>query len=313
MAESNILLETGTNELEIVEFNLKISDSEMSHHTNQPFGINVAKVREIIRMPQLTKLPNLHPCIYGIFTLRDRIIPALDLSKYLYGKENINNNKKMIIAEFNQMACGFIVTDVQRIHRISWSQIDSPDSVTQFDAKSACLVGIIRLDQKNILMLDVEKIIADIDPKAAIDDNIPDLHLVWKPKVVTAEDSTTIRKMIKEKMNKAGFDLISFTNGQDAWEYFQELVSKCKSPKEIKKFVNLVITDVEMPQMDGYTLTKNIKSNELLKDLPVIIFSSIVSNDIMHKGQAVGADAQLSKPQIGELITIANSLMKPPI
>lgn len=311
MPESNILLETGTNELEIVEFNLEFSSDDGQQH-KQPFGINVAKVREIIRMPQLTKLPNMHNCIYGIFTLRNRIIPALDLSKYLYYSENINMQQKMIIAEFNKMECGFIVNDVQRIHRISWTQIDPPDTITQFDTKSACLIGIIRFENRNVLMLDVEKIIADIDPRSAIDDDIPDLNINWKPKIITVEDSITIRHMIKDKMEKAGFEVIAFSNGQEAWDYFLELSSTSKDFNAVKKSVNLIITDVEMPQMDGYTLTKNIKTNEKLKNLPVIIFSSIVSSDILHKGQSVGADAQLSKPQIGELITIANTLLVKP-
>lgn len=298
--ESNILLESGTNELEIVEF--KLNNGAESENSYQSFGINVAKVREIIRMPAITKLPNLPNCVLGIFTLRDRLIPALDLNKYLYGNTNFQSNRKMIIAEFNKMACGFIVNDVHRIHRISWTQIESPDTLNEFNNNESSIIGIIKFDDRNILMIDIEKIIADIDPKSAIDVAEASKTLSGKPIAITAEDSSTIRKMITDKLIGAGFEIKSFNDGESAWNYLTEISGKCKSVADLKNYVNVIVTDIEMPKMDGYTLTKNIKSDSILTNVPVVIFSSIVSQDVMHKGKSVGADAQLTKPQIGILI-----------
>lgn len=298
--DSNILLESGTNELEIVEF--KLNNSAEDENSFQSFGINVAKVREIIRLPAITKLPNLPNCVLGIFTLRDRLIPALDLNKYLYGNTINQSNRKMIIAEFNKMACGFIVNDVHRIHRISWSQIEAPDTLNEFNNNESSVIGIIKFDDRNILMIDIEKIIADIDPKSAIDIAEASKTLTGKPIAITAEDSSTIRKMITDKLIGAGFEIKSFNDGEAAWNYLTEISGKCKSAADLKNYVNVIVTDIEMPKMDGYTLTKNIKSDNILTNVPVVIFSSIVSQDVMHKGKSVGADAQLTKPQIGILI-----------
>ena len=307
--ETNILLESGTNELEIVEFRLNSINSQ-GLATVQSFGINVAKVREIVRMPQITKLPNLPPSVLGLFTLRNKLIPALDLNNYLFRQPNNAENRKMIIAEFNKMACGFIVNDVHRIHRISWAQIEAPDTLNELNSSDSTVVGIIKFEDRNVLMIDIEKIIADIDPNSAIDGVIEIPTVTGKPIAVTAEDSATIRKMITDKLNLAGFEIVSFNDGEAAWNYLNDLSKTCKNLNELHNKVNVIITDIEMPKMDGYTLTKLIKSESLLGQIPVVIFSSIVSQDVLHKGKSVGADAQLTKPQIGILIETIRELLK---
>lgn len=307
--DTNILLESGTNELEIVEFILNYVDRN-GKTVKQSFGINVAKVREIIRMPELTKMPNLPHSVQGIFSLRSNLTPALDLCQYLYGKLNTEPNRKMIIAEFNKIRCGFVVNDVQRIHRISWTQIESPDTLQSFSINNTTIIGLIKLEDRNILMLDVEKIIADIDPTSAIDAKKISVKVDWKPIAVTAEDSPTIRKMITDKLNKSGFEIVSFNDGMEAWEYLDGIAKRIMAGEKAKDLVNVVITDIEMPRMDGYTLTKRIKDNKMLNTIPVVIFSSIVSMDVMHKGRSVGADAQMTKPQIGELLETIRLLIE---
>lgn len=306
--DSNILLESGTNELEIVEFIIKVKSSS-GNIENHYFGINVAKVREIIRMPGLTQLPNLPKSVIGVFNLRDTIIPALNLADYLYKYNSNHKNQKMIIAEFNKIKSGFIVDDVNRIHRISWSQIESPEALQEFNSDDSTVVGIIKLEDRNILMLDVEKIIADIDPSSAMDRTKIEFKMTGKPIAVTAEDSATIRKMISDRLNMAGFEIHSFNDGFEAWQFLQETANSVKTVEELKTKVNVIITDIEMPQMDGYSLTKQVKSHPLLSKIPVLIFSSIVSQEILHKGKSVGADAQLTKPQIGELLETVRNLL----
>ncbi len=306
--QTNILLESGTNELEIVEFILIYNDDSGKPIT-QSFGMNVAKVREIIRMPQLTKLPNLHEGVLGVFNLRNSLIPALDLSKYLYNIDNVNSNRKMIITEFNKIRCGFIVNEVNRIHRISWGQIDSPESLQEFDSDKSSIIGIIKLESKNILMIDIERIVAEIDPKSAIDTKEITSIIKGKPKVITAEDSPTIRKMISNKLNLAGFEIKSYNDGYEAWEELEHIAEKAASGYNINDYVDIVITDIEMPRLDGYSLTKYIKSNQYLSKLPVVIFSSLINREVIHKGKSVGADAQLTKPQIGELLEVVGALL----
>lgn len=305
---TNILLESGTNELEVVEFIIKYHDEADIEH-QQSFGINVAKVREIIRMPKLTKLPNLPDMVYGVFSLRGSIIPALDLGKYLYDYKNPLKAQKMIIAEFNKLRIGLIVNDVQRIHRISWANIISPDTMQDFDSDKSSIVGIINNGDKNILMLDIEKIVADIDPLSAIDNSKGKEVFKTKPKAITAEDSVTIRRMITERLKLAGFEIESYNNGNDAWVRLNEISKTVAKGEKLSDYCDIVITDIEMPEMDGYSLTKNIKSDSNLAGLPVVIFSSIISEDVLHKGRSVGANAQLSKPQIGELLDTVRILI----
>lgn len=300
--KTNILLETGTNELEIVEFALDYKDKN-NNEKHQSYGINVAKVREIIRLPEITEIPNMPSAIKGVFELRKKIIPAIDLCSYLYGQSNVNNEDKMIITEFNKIQTGLIVSNVSRIHRLSWDRIINPDIVQDFDPEKNSIVGILQMEHGQILMLDVEKIIADIEPNSAIDSGGKDIRFSKEIKVITAEDSAIVRKMIETRLKSAGMKQDSYHNGLEAWQKLQEISKICSQTNApATDFVDIIITDIEMPKMDGYTLTKNIKTDENLKSIPVILFSSMINKDLLHKGKAVGANAQLAKPQIGELL-----------
>jgi len=306
-SQTNILLQSGTNELEIVEFELEYN--KKIEKINQSFGINVAKVREIIRMPKLTKLPNLPEFVYGVFNLRGSVIPAFDLTKFLYGQANFHENRKMIISEFNKIKVGFIVREVKRIHRISWENITSPEAVQQWDKDKSTIVGIINMDGRQILMLDVEKIVSEIDPSSALQADFEIDELQSTPNILIAEDSSVINNMIKGKLQKSGMNVYSFRDGASAWNFIKEKGESLDDGESIKKHLDMVITDIEMPGMDGYSLTNNIKTDERFNSLPVLIFSSIVSEDILHKGESVGADAQLSKPDMELLVNKAIKLM----
>lgn len=309
MGKTNILLETGTNELEIIEFVIDYLDNNHEKQ-EQSFAINVAKIREIIRIPEITKLPDMHKCIKGMFNVRDNVIPAIDLGLFLFNLESDTSNYKTIISEFNNIQCGLIVKDVRKIHRVSWKEILSPDTIQEFNPENSTITGIIKLEDRNILMLDIEKIISDIDPSMAMENVEVSNTLDWKPKVITAEDSVVIRKMITSKLTSAGFDVEAFNDGQSAWHRLEEISKQVTENNDVSKLLNVVITDIEMPKMDGYTLTNYIKSDPNLLKTPVILFSSLINDEIIHKGESVGADFQLTKPQLGELITIINSLLE---
>ncbi|MGB7604861.1 MAG: chemotaxis protein [Lutisporaceae bacterium] len=295
-----ILLESGTNELEIVEFTIG------ENH----FGINVAKVREIMPYEKITKVPNAHPCIIGIFKPRETIMTAINLPKYLNLPESKDINKDMlIVANFNKLYVAFSVHAVVGIHRVSWSEIEKPDKTMSGD-KEGLSTGIIKLDDKLIIILDFEKIVTDISPQTGIQtseiDKMGHRSRSNKP-ILIAEDSQLLTRMLLESLEKAGYTNVTTTsNGQEAWDILEQVKA---SGAKLEERVTCLITDIEMPQMDGHHLTKRIKEDGSLKRLPVIIFSSLINDDIKKKGDSLGADAQISKPEIGNLVNIIDKLI----
>jgi two-component system, chemotaxis family, chemotaxis protein CheV len=295
-----ILLESGTNELEIVEFTIGGNN----------FGINVAKVKEIMPYESVTKVPNSHPCIKGIFKPRDSIITVVDLPKYLGMSESETEKKNMlIIANFNKLNIAFKVHGVVGIHRISWAQIEKPDQ-TIFGGREGLATGIVKLDNKLIMILDFEKIVVDISPQTGIQiseiDKLGPRERSIKP-IIIAEDSQMLAKMLEEALTKAGYSNLTITsNGQEAWNILENIK---KSGATLREKAACLITDIEMPQMDGHHLTKLVKEDEYLKNLPLIIFSSLINEDMHKKGISLGADAQISKPEIGNLVSLIDKLI----
>jgi two-component system chemotaxis response regulator CheV len=259
-------------------------------------------------MPTMTLLPNLPKGVRGIFNLRDEITPALDLSYFLFGFHNEAPNLKMIVTEFNNLRFGFIVNDVHRIHRFSWQQVEAPDVLHDFEADSSTVIGIIKAEDRNILMIDVEKIVTEVDPRLGLEDVVRAREFHGKDYIVfTAEDSPTIRKMLNSRLEIAGFHIKSYHDGMAAWNALAEIAA---GEDPVNEHLHLIVTDIEMPRMDGYSLTKNIKSHPRLSNVPVVIFSSLVNEDVLHKGRSVGADAQLTKPQVSMLLDTIIDLIK---
>lgn len=287
-----ILLESGTNELEIVEF-------EVGHNT---FGINVMKVREIIQPLPITFVPNVHPHLEGIIQLRGEVLPLIDMKKVLnMDVENRVDDEKFIVTEFNQQKVVFRVDNVSQIHRISWEQIEKPSSM--YESQDANVIGVIKHHDEMILLLDFEKIVHDIN-----EDKRFSVETVKKlgerersnKNIVIAEDSPLLRQLLEDTLTEAGYvNLTFFENGKLAYDYLSEVANNGTS---LENQIQLLITDIEMPQMDGHHLTKKVKEDELLNPLPVVIFSSLITEDLRHKGEQVGAVAQVSKPEIAQLI-----------
>ncbi|MFP3918716.1 chemotaxis protein [Lysinibacillus telephonicus] len=299
MQQKGILLESGTNELEIVEFEV----------ANNKFGINVIKVKEIIQPIPVTFIPHAHPHVEGIVQLRGEVLPVVDMLKVL-GIPNgaFSAQQKYIVAEFNKQKVVFHVDNVTQIHRISWDKIEKPSDMYQ--GGSSQVIGVIKQNNSMVLLLDFEKIMVDINPDSGI--NVESVKKLGKrerseKKIVCAEDSPLLRKLLYDTMHEAGYvNLEFFENGRDAYDYLEGLLN---TDKNIEELVQLVITDIEMPQMDGHHLTKKIKSNPDLEKIPVIIFSSLITDDLRHKGEEVGAEEQISKPEIAELILKIDELI----
>lgn len=284
--KKGILLESGTNEMEIIEFGIGES----------AFGINVMKVREIINPIKVVQLPGTHPCVEGLIYLRGNVMPQINLGQYLdYEPSDNPQQDRVIVAEFNQMKIAFRVQTVARIHRISWEQIEKPSDLQSGETVA---VGIIKMGERIILLLDFEKIVMDINPDmgfAANKMNMPATTDHSNQHIVIAEDSNTLRHFIEGVLNGVGFTHLSFfENGALAWNFLEDLAEK--RGEAFVNDVQLLITDIEMPQMDGHHLTRRVKEHKVLKKLPVVIFSSLINDDLFHKGKTVGADAQISKP-----------------
>lgn len=295
--DTNILLENGTNELEVLEFTL----------AGNHYGINVAKIREILTYQPVTPIPNAHPSVEGIFMPRDTMITVINLRQCL-GLPEIDKDGLFIITNFNKLNIAFHVDEVCGIHRLSWADIITPDSTINIE-DSGVSTGVIKLEDRLIVILDFEKIVTDISPETGLQvsdiDELEERNRSDSP-IVIAEDSPLLSKLITDCLKKSGYTkLIVNSNGQEAWEKLCQF----KEEGNLDDKVHMVITDIEMPLMDGHRLTKLIKEDETLRHIPVVIFSSLVNEEMRRKGEMLGADAQLTKPEIGKLVSAIDELL----
>ncbi len=297
--DTNILLESGTNELEVLEFTI----------AGNHYGINVAKVREILSMTEITPVPNSHPCIEGIFMPRDTIITVINLVMALgFPEKETRSTDMLIVTNFNNLNIAFDVEQVLGIHRVSWLDIVKPDSTVNAPGVGIA-TGIIKKLEDLIIILDFERIVEEICPETSLKmsqieqlgererNNIP---------IILAEDSPMLQKLVTDALTTAGYtNLHIYANGQEAWDKLLEL----KKNNGVDYGVKCVITDIEMPQMDGHRLIRLIRSDEALKHLPIVVFSSLINEDMKRKGERLGADAQISKPEIGQLVNCIDNLI----
>lgn len=297
--DTNILLENGTNELEVLEFTLG----------NNHYGINVAKIREILAYQPITPIPNAHPSVEGIFMPRDIMITVINLKNCLgFVDDSTEDEGLFIITNFNKLNIAFHVDGVVGIHRVSWADIIKPDSTINAE-NNGVSTGVIKLEDKLVVILDFEKIVTDISPETGL--KVSDIEELGERErcdspILIAEDSPLLSKLITDCLKKSGYtNLIVTMNGQEAWDKLTEF----RAQGNVLDKVHCIITDIEMPLMDGHRLTKLVKDNEELHDIPVVIFSSLVNEEMRRKGEALGADAQLTKPEIGHLVEAIDRLI----
>lgn len=297
--KAGILLETGTGEVEILHFT--VADSH--------YAINVVKVKELLQIENISKVPSAHPAVSGISLIRGEMISVVDLMFVLEGRKNEKvKNGMTLVCEFNQIKVGFAIDAVLGINRIGWKDILKPDDL----ATNSLIIGNINLNNQIIMLLDFEKVVMDISPSTGInEDRVKDIEVKdrSKKKIAIADDSPMIRKVLLDTLTRAGFSKLKFfDDGQEALDYLMMVVEK--KGENYADDVDLLITDIEMPNLDGHSLTRRIKEHKILRELPVVIFSSLITSDLMHKGEAVGADAQMSKPEIEKLIGVIDSILE---
>ena len=298
LLDKDILLESGTNELELLVFSV----------ADYTFGINVAKVREVLPWREITNLPKAHPSICGVFKLRDRVIPCVSLARHLgINGRSEDAESTIILTDFNQQQTAFVVDSVDRIYRLSWKNILA---VPGLDALSQTPVtALARHESRLIVMLDFEMMLDTITSQFFRTDAIDNPMGLPREtcRILLAEDSPTVREAIGSTLRNSGYTQLQiFENGGAAWKWMQEKFSRRGRVEDV---CDIVVSDVEMPQIDGFHLTKRIKEHPSLAKLPVLLYSSIVTPDNHKKGKMVGADAQVSKPELSRVVELVDELI----
>ncbi len=298
MSQSQILLEVGTNELELVEFYIDEADGYRGF-----YGINVSKVVEISRSQPITAMPQMpHPSVLGAFPFRDgRIVPLIDISKFLNKGGVVSEDPRIIITEFNKTHTAFLVSGVTRIHRISWKQVEAPTPLL-LEISGGSITAVVRLEGRVVFVLDAEAIVAAMNPALSVkmDENRMEALPDRKYHILHADDSVSIRRLVADLLNNAGrYDVTQANDGEEAWNLLLRYKQQAEDNNiPISNLVQGIITDIEMPNLDGLTLCRYIKEDHLLKDIPVAMFSSLISTSLAHKCKSVGADAQFAKPDL---------------
>ena len=303
--DTNILLEAGTNEAEILVFRVH----------GKRFGVNVAKVREVLPVEEVTEIPRSHPAIDGLVRIREAVVPLINLEYYLYDERSTDDSHvphSMLLLEFNRQSIAFRVELVERIFRVSWTNtLPAP----QLGDETSPVTSILRQPEGLVPLLDFESISATIgighqhSPVVRAEGG----QVVERSQlpIVFADDSRMIAEMVKDSLLEGGYtNLKGFSDGAEAWDYLQEL-SHSATTETISQKVACVITDIEMPRMDGLTFTRKIRQHPVLAKVPVIVFSSIASKDNEKKGLQVGATAQVTKPRYEDLVAAIAPILHP--
>jgi len=293
MAENNTLLQTvdartrlaGSNQMEILLFSLG---------TCETFGINVFKVREVGRTPHITKTPNMPHGVEGLVSLRGNVIPVLSLAAFLQlDRPLAERGGAMMVAEFSQRTIGFLVHEVDRIIRVDWERVKAPETVLA--ANHGLITAVIELEYGRLVsILDVEQILANAFGEAIIVDLAPVRRS--NANVFFADDSLVARKKIAEVLDLLDVKHKHATNGAEAWGRLQAIAAHAQQTgAALHDELNLILVDAEMPEMDGYVLTKNIKGDARFTGIPVVMHSSLSSDANRAMGKSVGVDAYVAK------------------
>lgn len=276
----------GSNKMEILLFSLG---------TREIFGINVFKVREVGRTPRITKTPNMPRGVEGLISLRGNVIPVLSLAPFMeLDGVPPGLGKTMMVAEYSKRTLGFLVHEVDRIIRVDWERVKAPESVMA--ANQGLITAVIELEGGGLVsILDVEQILANAFGEAMIVD-IPPAKVDAGTSVFFVDDSVVARRKIAEVFDKLGVRHKHATNGMEAWTRLQGLATHAlQSGTKIRDEVRLILVDAEMPEMDGYVLTKNIKADPRFEGVPVVMHSSLSSEANRAMGKSVGVDAYVAK------------------
>ncbi|MDR2572958.1 MAG: chemotaxis protein [Desulfovibrio sp.] len=300
------------NELEIIEFVINEIQSDGIAYSGH-YGINVAKVLEIIRLPAITNVPSKHdPSVLGTFNLRGKVLPILDLAAWLGKEMAATDNAKVIVTEFSGVQAAFLVSAVRSIHRLTWDRIEAPNKYVQAYSRDS-ITGILRIDEKVLFILDMEKILSGMDSTldmSKIEVDSTPVEGAGQFHLLVADDSNSLRSILRSSLEKSGFRVTTAKSGRDAWELLLKAQDEAQAEGvPVTDKIHLIISDIEMPEMDGHELTARVRGNPATKDMPLILFSSLITEALRAKGIKVGADRQVSKPDLPGLNSIIRELI----
>lgn len=289
------VLKVGSNEMELVDF--RILKQEEDKVYEGIYGVNVAKVREIIKIPKLTELPGVPEYIEGIFDLRGVVIPVVNLAKWMQIKEPPLETLKprVVITEFSDILIGFIVHEAKRIRRISWNDIEPASFVAGMGAlDKSQITGVTRIENDEVLLiLDLESVVQELgiyQPNMEADNQIIDKI---EGTALILDDSVTARKLVHDALVKMGMRVVEAKDGLEGIEKIKELYDIYG--KDLQKELKIIISDVEMPRMDGFHFAANIKEDDRFKDIPIVFNSSISDHFSEIRGKEAGGEAYLTK------------------
>lgn len=288
-------LKVGSNEMELVDF--RIFKQEDDGVYEGIYGINVSKVREIISIPELTDLPGTPDFIEGIFDLRDVVIPVVNLAKWMgvNEPEKMNGSKRVIITEFNNILIGFIVHEAKRIRRINWNNIEPAAFLSGSDTHAGSkITGVTKIEDDNVLLiLDLESVVQEMGLYSPNVDYVLLETQKFSGTALVLDDSSTARRIVKEALIKMGFSVIEAIDGKDGLEKLNDFAKL--NPGEISDKLKLIISDVEMPRMDGFHFAANVKEDGRFSNVPIIFNSSISDHFSENRGIEAGGEAYLVK------------------
>ena len=297
----------GTNKLEILLFSL---GTDTRTGREETFGINVFKVREVMRTPQITSAPDMPSAVKGMVSLRGILVPVVDLADFI-GMQTETPRDIMIVTEYNGHTQGFLVQSVDTILRLDWSRMRVPPEMLTANLGGLVTAVTELQDSRLVMMLDVERILSET---AKYDDDVVFAHIQPLGRegvtIVYADDSSVARGQIERTLNALGIRGIAAMNGRQAWEELQKIANYSEAAgREVKEMVQLILTDVEMPEMDGYILTKNIKSDPRFAGIPVLMHSSLSSMSNQQLGRSVGVDEYVPKFEAQRLAETLSRLL----
>ena len=288
-------LKVGSNEMELVDF--RIFKQEEDRVYEGIYGINVSKVREIIKIPHLTELPGTPDFIEGIFDLRDVVIPVVSLAKWMgiTEPESAKKNNRVIITEFNNILIGFVVHEAKRIRRISWSEIEPASFASGTGSLDGSkITGVTKIEDDNVLLiLDLENVVQELGLYQPDMGDIPKNTDKFTGLALILDDSSTARKIVKDALEDMGFDVIEAIDGREGIEKLDEIYDLYED--EISEYLKIIISDVEMPKMDGFHFAANVKSDGRFNNIPIVFNSSISDHFSENRGKEAGGEAYLVK------------------
>jgi len=299
----------GTNHLEVLLFSLGTNDET---GRNELFGINVFKVREVLNIPEITSAPEMPDGIEGFVSLRGDMVPIINLQKFCK-LQSQEKPKILMITEYNTHVQGFLVTSVDTIQRMSWEQVKEPPPLISKRLGGLVTAVAEMADKRLVMIMDVEKVLADTGGfyDETVFEGIEKLDTAHPFKILFADDSSVARKQITQTLDRMGVKHLSVINGAEAWKTLEKLATTCEQEgRDIKSEIQAVLTDVEMPEMDGYVLTQKIKADKRLAHLPVIMHSSLTAVANQAMGRGIGSDAYVSKFQPLELAATLQRLLE---